>query len=38
MAPPKPDVVSEYGGVPVSGLRRRNPIEDAGRSTREDTG
>jgi hypothetical protein len=30
--------VSEPGGAAMSGLRRRNPIEDAGRSTREDVG
>ena len=28
--------MSEYGGATSSGLRRRNSIEDAGRSTRED--
>jgi L-alanine-DL-glutamate epimerase-like enolase superfamily enzyme len=31
-------IVSEYERRPSSGVRRRNPIEDAGRSTREDEG
>jgi len=35
--PPKLDVVSEVGGASLSGLRRRSPIEDADRSTREDS-
>jgi hypothetical protein len=35
--PPNLDVVSEQGGASLSGLRRRSPIEDADRSTREDS-